>query len=415
MFNNYHAVGSDKDMELIDSREYPLVLLLISFINGVTWGLLFAVVAPYLKGLGYSATEYGILGSITVLSSVLFTFVSGILSDYIGSRKVFFVGILFGGISLILISSMDKLYIALGYLLLGASGSLSSTASSALVSRSVSDEKLHYMYSYVGAASTLGIAIGGFLGWTPVIIGQHFDIDLIHLYGYTIMSLAFIRMASSPLALKVKEYGLVRRRRLDDVIKGFKGLGIVYWIILLNILIGFGAAMSIHNIDYYFTLKFGVRSGELGSIMGLENLIMAFLMYKIPDFAERLGSTVKLYIVLAVSSLPLLIGMTLTDLFIVSAGLFIVRTILMNVANPLFNAFVMRLIPLEKRGVGSALFSLAWNIPAGLGRAVGGYLLDRDIELPLRLTALLYGLSIGGLTALIRKMRYKEEYMEVLV
>ncbi len=388
--------------------EYPLVLIIIAFSIGITWGLMFAVIAPYLKDLGYSATEYGILGSITVLSSVLFTFISGVLSDYIGARRIYFLGLFIGGFSFLMISSADKFLIAIGYLVLGASSSLAFTASSALVSRSVSDEKLHYMYSYVSAANTLGIALGGFMGWLPVLLSEYLSISLNQLYSYTIIGLGLLRFGVSPLALKVKEYGFREGRKIHEVLKGFRGLGVVYWIVVLNILIGFGAALSIQNIDYYFALKFSVRSSELGSIFGIENLIMAFLMYKMPNLADRLGGTVKLYIILAMSSLPLLIGMTLTDVFIISAGLFVIRTILMNVANPLFSAFTMRLIPHDKRGVGSALFSLAWNIPAGFGRAVGGYMLDLDIELPLRVTTVFYGVAISGLMLLIKRYRLEE-------
>jgi len=396
-------------------RGYPAPLIIISFFTGITWGLMSAVIAPYLKGLGYTATEYGILGSLTVLSSVLFTFASGVLSDYLGAKKIFFIGLLLSGTSFFLISSTDKLLIMIGYLLLGSTSSLAYTASSTLVARSVPDDKLHYMYSYIGSANTLGIASGGFLGWIPVLLSGAISIPIEQMYIYTIIGIGLLRFAISPLALLVSEVGLGEGRRLRDVIQGFKGLGIVYWIVLLNILIGFGAALSIHNIDYYFTLKFNVSSGELGSIFGIENLIMAFIMYKLPGLADRLGGAIKLYILLALSSLPLLIGMTLTDIFFISAFLFIVRTILMNVANPLYTAFIMRLIPHDRRGVGSALFSLAWNIPAGLGRAVGGYILDIDIELPLRLTTLFYGVSIAGLAFLVHifRLEKKDIYQEV--
>ena len=72
----------------------------------------------------------------------------------------------------------------------------------------------------------------------------------------------------------------------------------------------------------------------------------------------------------------------------------------MNVANPLFQAFVMRMVPEEARGRASAIMSLSWTIPAGAGRAVGGLLLDRDLELPLRLTAAIYAGALAGLAAL---------------
>ncbi len=95
------------------------------------------------------------------------------------------------------------------------------------------------------------------------------------------------------------------------------------------------------------------------------------------------------------SSVPLLVAMTLVDNYPVAATLYLARSVLMNVANPLYNAFIMRLVPMELRGTASALLSLSWTIPAGIGRAVGGLLLDIDLELPLRLTALLYTIALA--------------------
>lgn len=384
------------------------ILILIAFMVGLTWGVMSAVMAPYLKSIGYTATEYGILGSITVISGIIFTLLSGVLSDYIGAKKIYSIGLFLGGLSLLLISTMDRLWIAIGYFLLGASGSLAATASSTLVSRSISDERLHYIFSYVSASTTFGIAVGSFMGWIPVIIYKLFGFDYTYTYRLAIVSMALIRFIGSPLALLVKERRVEERRDIYNILEGFKGLGVLYWIILLEVILGFGAALSIQNIDFYFTLKFGVTSGELGSIFGIENMAMALIMIFIPNLADRFGSTVKLYILLTLSSLPLLIGMTITSSLVYVSALFIARTILMNVANPLFSAFTMKLIPSERRGVGTALFSLSWNIPASFGRAIGGYLLDIDVELPLRITAILYGISIGGLYTLLRVKRLEE-------
>jgi hypothetical protein len=57
----------------------------------------------------------------------------------------------------------------------------------------------------------------------------------------------------------------------------------------------------------------------------------------------------------------------------------------------------------ELRGTASAFLSLSWTIPAGGGRAVGGWLLDIDLELPLRLTAVFYTIALTTLALAFRE------------
>lgn len=184
-----------------------------------------------------------------------------------------------------------------------------------------------------------------------------------------------------------------RSRNLLPRLRGFPHA--FYLVIMAEAIIGLGAAMSVHNIDYYFAAKYGVTSGELGTLFGAQQLVMAGLMFVLPGLADRAGGTVRLYLLLTSTSIPLLIGMTLTNDYLVAASLFLIRSILMNVANPLFTAFAMTLTPIEYRGVATSLLNLSWTLPAGVGRAVGGWLLDKDLELPLRLTALLYAVGLA--------------------
>ncbi|MCE4625447.1 MAG: MFS transporter, partial [Desulfurococcales archaeon] len=175
-----------------------------------------------------------------------------------------------------------------------------------------------------------------------------------------------------------------------------------YLIVAIEVAIGFGAAMSIHNIDYYFAAKYNVNSAQLGTVVGLQQLAMAALMLYMPRLSDRVGGPLKVYIAVSSASVPLLIAMTFTNNFILAASLFLIRSVLMNVATPLFDAFVMRLVPRDLRGIASSILSLSWTLPAGGGRAVGGWLLDKNLELPLRLTAAIYAAAIAALAAMFR-------------
>ncbi len=378
-------------------------LIVAGLMAGLTWGLLWSVLAPYLRGLGYSGSQYGLMGSTAVLSGALFTLLGGTLSDRYGSKKILVVGLVLQSIALLLISTGEAYTVAAGFFLNGMANGFGFVAQQTLLARTGKDEELHYTFSYVSAASTLGGGVGSFLGWVPVLVSKSYGTPLLEAYKYTIVAAAIIPIATIPIILTIQE------RLETSVAKRYSILGAAkkftrrfYIVAFTNMLIGFGAAMSIHNIDYYFAAKYNVNSASLGSVLGLQQLIMAALMTQMPKIADRVGGVLRVYLAVSYSSVPLLIAMTLVNSFPIASGLYLVRSILMNVANPLFNAFVMRLVPLELRGTASAFLSLSWTIPAGGGRAVGGWLLDKDLELPLRATAVFYTIALTILATVFK-------------
>ncbi len=397
--------------DFIDRGGVQRYLLLLALTAGLTWGFRWSVQAPYLRGLGYSGTEYGLLGAASVFTTALFTFLSGFLSDLFGARKVIIIGLLSVFLAMLFISIPSTLYIVVGFLLSGMGGGLWWTAETVLVSRAVREEKLHYAFSYVGAANSIGGAAGSFLGWFPVLLSKYSGIGLIDAYSWSIriISLLVFIQLYSVLHVREQRTAVMEKRDYKQILRGVRGLGKFYYIILIEILIGLGAAMSIHNIDYYFSAKYNTTSAELGSIFGLQQLIMAFIMIALPSIADTVGGPLKLYLLITFPSIPLLIGMTLTNNYLVASALFLIRSIMMNVANPLFNAFSMSLVPSEKRGIASAFISLSWTLPGGGGRALGGFLLDIDLELPLRLTAALYTFSLTLLALIFGRSRNSHE------
>jgi len=271
-----------------------------------------------------------------------------------------------------------------------------------LLARLGRDETLHYNLSYYAAAGSLGGAAGSFMGWIPVYVSKSMGWELVDAYRACIRLIALVALAISPLALKVREARGGGGTSIMGIVRGVRGP--FMRLAVLEMVIGFGAAMSIHNIDYYFALKYGVTSGELGSVFGVQQMVMGLLMLKLPGLSDRLGGPLKVYLLVTMSSIPLLVGMTLTSNYLLASTLYLVRSILMNVATPLFEAFALSLVPRDLRGVASSILSLSWTIPASGGRVVGGYLLDINVELPLRLTAVLYTVSLSGYAYMGRRL-----------
>ncbi len=380
-------------------------LLMVSLVNGVGFGFSWAVLAPYLRVLGVSGSIFGLMSGGSVFAASFSTLLAGVLSDVYGAKRVASIGLVLYGLSFVLFSTRLLYFIAMGYLLLGFSRSLVMTSVNVLTSRSVDDSMLHYSFSYVRASRTLGSAAGSFLGWMPVIVSISLGVELTLAYSLSLLALAPVMAANMLLVSRVEEK-FSRKTRLPsmrEIMKGFRGLGRFNYLVALGSLIGFGAAMSIHNIGYYFAAKYGVTSGEIGSIFGLQQLAMAFIMTRLPVLADKYGGPLRIYLAATIPSIPLLIAMTLVDDYLAASTIYLVRSVLMNVANPLYTAFALSLVPNNRRGIASGLLSLSRQLPAGAGRAIGGYLLDIDLELPLRLTAILYTVSLVALALLFEK------------
>jgi hypothetical protein len=269
-----------------------------------------------------------------------------------------------------------------------------------LTSKSLRDEELDKAFAYTRSSSLLGMSIGSFMGWIPVIVMNLTGKPIIAIYRASILisGLMIIPISLQALGLK-EEYARVEEKIVEGgidrtVLTTFLKLSII------QIVIGFGAALSIHNIDYYFVLKFNVSSGELGSAFGVENFLLALLMLYMPKFSKKVGGPLKAYLIATTPSIPLIIAITLTNQYAYAVAFFIVRTILMNVSSPLYDAFQMALLPISYRGRGSAVLSIAWAVPTSIARGLSGYLLDLNLELPLRITSILYASALTLLVLL---------------
>ena len=376
----------------IDTR-----LLLLNFNQGIFFGYNWAVLGPYFKALGYSGLVFGVLSGSSILFSSIATVLAGIISDLRGSKIVVVLGSILYSIVFLLfyIPSLPTLLAA--YILFGIANGLLRTGIDVYASRIGRDETLHYTFSYVRSAMNFGGAVGSFMGWLPILISMEFNKELVPAYRIAFLFILVFALINIIVSIKLKS---LRRQTTSSNkfslkrIFLLKGLDRFHYILITRVIIGFGAAMSINNISYYFAAKYNVTSGEVGSIFGLQQLVMAMIMIKLPSITDKYGGPLRMYLLTTSPSIPLLIAMTLVNDYFIASTLYLFRSILMNVANPLYTAFALSLIPRDKRGIATSIMNLSFRIPRGIGRAVGGWLLDIDLELPLRLTALLYTTSL---------------------
>jgi predicted MFS family arabinose efflux permease len=92
-----------------------------------------------------------------------------------------------------------------------------------------------------------------------------------------------------------------------------------------------------------------------------------------------------------------MLSMAFIPIFALAAGVYIVRSALMNMAGPLMDSFSMSIFPAEQRGLVSALSNITFRLPNSLSTYFGGLILGLGLlQLPFFIASAFY---ITGLTA----------------
>ncbi|MEM0340266.1 MAG: MFS transporter [Acidilobaceae archaeon] len=382
-------------IELVE-RYRTLYLFVVSF--AIIGGLSSSILAPYVRNAGFDAAHYGLFAASIAMGSLIGGFLGGFLSDFINPTKLVVLSALFSASGYVTISINGSESLVTAALLLGLAGGVRGIAFFMLVLTLQSEKEggLEKPIVAFQAISLIATSVGMFLGWVPVIISSLTEANIVSVYRDALV-LCGVADIVSATALMFKLSGSTTRatRRAEAYVGD---LDKVEWnsiakLVVVGAVISFGAGLSVHIIDFYFTKKFGFDSGRLGTVMSVQNLLMGLGMLAAQSISRELGNPLKTYIVISSMSVPLLVSMTFINSALLSSIIYTTRTLFVNIANPLYQAFELSLVPERYRGRFLALMNVVNVVPAAVGRAVGGWLMTYDLELPLRLTALIYTIA----------------------
>ncbi len=108
-----------------------------------------------------------------------------------------------------------------------------------------------------------------------------------------------------------------------------------------------------------------------------------------PAVPAKLGSALAVAALRAASA-PFLAAMALSSSLAWASTLYVLRSALVNAADPLVSSLHMRLVKPEERARMAMLSTLAWQAAGSAGSLLGGYLVDLNVNLPLYATAAVY-------------------------
>lgn len=351
----------------------------------------------YLKNSGYNEAEIGNFLSAVQLGAVLCTVPAAALLDRMKMKPLLLLSVavtMAGNVGTAM--GHGKVAILASSFVTGAGAAIFGVSTSPFYARNSSpSERGHLFGVSIGLsalANTLGTLavkpLSAWLGEGPPAL------RMMMLCGAAggLLSLA-------PIALIAEVLPAGSGRRLRDFLLA-RDWKTTTKLCLPDALIGCGAGLTIPFINLYFQGRFGRSAGEISYFFALSNAMNMLGFLAAPAIAQRLGRTATI-VSSQLLSIPFFAILAFTSNLPLAVAAFVLRSLLMNMSQPVNSAFVMDMCSPGEQTVTNSLKQLSWNAAWTVSASAGGWMIHhanvgRDgYTLPMLCTIALYIVGSG--------------------
>ena len=256
------------------------------------------------------------------------------------------------------------------------------------------------------SAMVTGALIGGVL---PALLAP--SIGEVEAVRWAIVVAALLMGASAIVAMKIEEG---RRPRTGSIaaawlgsFRGFSSWGRVGRLLVPEVLISLGAGLIIPFVALFLRHQVGATVTHIGVIQAVSAIAMAVAALATPRIAKRIGLAGTI-VLTEVLSLPFLLLIPLSTSLPVTAVLFWVRGMLMNMSWPIYNQLSMEGVPTADKPLVAGWVRFGWSVAWLTGSAIGGRLMESSYTAGYYYAAALYGLGALATLLLLRRITVEE-------
>ena len=347
---------------------------------------------------GISVTYMGVLLTTLALTTVAFSIPIAVLSDRYGRKEIMLFGAILGAIVVAIPGlSSDFLILEVSAIVGGLAQAMYVGTWNAYLADTTASDVRPETFSLSFMIFTIAGGVGSFL---PALF-PFFGTSLLTAHRITFVALGFV---SSLSALTVHNWAV--RTRPESSHEGIlprKSLGLIMKFSTANLLIGLGAGLIIPLITTWFWLRFHVTDVFSGPLVASSNIIMGVTAVGAPRIARRIGLVNGIVLTQTMATVFLL-AIPFCPTAAVAGVVYVIRAVLMNMASPLSDTFLMNIIAEDERATASSFNSVLWNLPNAGSTVVGGSILNQgDLSSPFYLCGALYATSIVLFYTIFRK------------
>ncbi|MBE2221900.1 MAG: MFS transporter [Anaerolineae bacterium] len=349
-------------------------------LNGMAFGMFRLLFNFYALSLGFNEANLGQLLTVTNLVALLTALPAGLIGDRIGRKRTLILASLLTTTAVFgTVLWRESMSFYLFSAVLGMGQSLAGVTLGPFIMENSGEEERTYLFSFSFGiqmiAGFVGNWLGGHLpGWWGTAVNA--DPSSATAYGLTMAVVGGIAALSLiPLVFmrQPKQSGQEKQKQLSPLEYARKKPRLLVKLILPIFITSLGAGLLMPFMNVYYRHTYAASDGTIGTLFALGSLAMAIGLLSAPPLAERYGK-MKIVVVSQALSIPFLALMGFAPWFWLSAAAYLVRLMLMNMSNPVYQAFVMEQVDEDARATVASLVSMSWNFGWAFSPTISGWL-----------------------------------------
>lgn len=348
----------------------------VSFVDGIGRTLLFPFFALYItERFGVGATQAGlVLGAFSIFG-LLGSVIGGALTDRMGRKKLILFGLIFSAIttlSLGLVDRFELLYVLAA--VIGIFGDIAGPAHQAMIADILPEEQRQEGFGILRVVGNLtwlvGPTIGGFLA------GRSFFYLFITdaVISCIVALLFFIYIPETKPAPSESQKSETIGQTFAGYFKVLKDAPF-FAFILASVLMGTVYIQMYNSLSIFLRDQHSVGPQGYGFLMSTSAITVILFQF----WTTRVIKVRPPFMMMAFGTLFYVIGFGMFG-FVSAYWLFVSAIVIVTIGEmivvPTSSALAANFAPEDMRGRYMAAFGLTWVLPAAVGPAAAGYILD---------------------------------------
>lgn len=351
-----------------------------TIITGLAFGIFRLLFNFYALSLGFNEALLGRLLTVTNLTALLVALPSGYVSDKLGRKPALMISSVLTTTAVFgIVFWQNPTGFYLMSVLLGVGQSLGGVTLGPFLMENSGQQERTYLFSFsLGIQMIAGFA-GNWLGgqlpaWMGTAVGVSptsataYGLAMAVIGGvasFSIIPLLFIRRPQRDRAGQKNSLSPFQYARQQPVL--------LLKLIAPMFVTSLGAGLLMPFMNVFYRHEYNASDGLIGGLFAVGSLAMAFGLLLAPPLADRYGK-MKIVVLSQALSIPFLAIMGFAPWFGLSAFAYLVRLMLMNMSNPVYQTFVMEQVDEEARATVASLVSMSWNFGWAFSPSVSGWL-----------------------------------------
>jgi MFS family permease len=406
------------------SRDGKL-LLAAKIVRTFAYGFLSVILAIYLKLIGFDDVLIGLVLTVTLVNSVIFTLIASFYADRIGRRRILVIYAALMSISgAIFVTTENHVMLIIAAFIGTINVTGSETGAFLTIEQSILPQtvknikKRNIIFAIYNMVGTFAMSAGVLLSGLPTIIQQQFggetlnQIDSIRplFILYSLLGIVVIGIYLL-LSNRIEVQGKIARPLTQTLSPMSKNIvGKLSGLFAIDSFAGGFVIQSI--VSFWFFTKFGADLTTLSYIFSVAGILTAFSFIVSAKIADKVG-LINTMVFTHIPSNILIILVAFAPSLSVAIAFYLIRMALSQMDVPTRQSYIVAVVNEEERTAAAGITNISRNISQAISPSLTGIIINTfTLSTPFIIGGLLKIAYDIALYANFRKIKPPEEELK---